>query len=86
MESARLFNPTNSCIYVSGNTQGAIRGTENRNNGTYTIFYKKTVVLQTMILANGVLLSEVMWQDDFDNVFKELEDEISVDKCKTEVV
>lgn len=67
----RLFNPTNSCIYVSHNTKGAIEGSEYRNNGTYTIYYKKTVVLQTMILANGILLNEVIWQDDFDDIFND---------------
>ena len=71
IEANRLFNPENSHIYVSRNTDGAIEGHERRNNGTYTIYYKKTVVLQTMILANGVLLNEVMWQDDFDNIFNE---------------
>ena len=32
-------------------------------------YYKNVVVLQTMILANGILLNEVIWQDDFDNMF-----------------
>lgn len=71
IEASRLFNPENSCIYVSCNTKGAIKGSEYRSNGTHTIYYKKTVVLQTMILANGVLLNEVIWQDDFDDIFKE---------------
>ena len=71
IEANRLFNPENSHIYVSSNTNGAIEGHECRNSGIYTIYYKKTVVLQTMILANGVLLNEVMWQDDFDNIFNE---------------
>lgn len=71
IEAERLFNPTNSHIYVNRNTDGAIEGREYRSNGTYTIYYKNTVVLQTMILANGILLNEVIWQDDFDDIFKE---------------
>lgn len=71
IEAERLFNPTNSHIYVNRKTDGAIEGSEYRNSGTYTIYYKKTVVLQTMILADGMLLSEVIWQDDFDDIFKD---------------
>ena len=71
VEARRLFNPVNSCIYVSRDTKGAIEGSEYRNGGTYVIYYKKTVVLQTMILANGILLNEVIWQDDFDDIFKD---------------
>lgn len=71
VEAERLFSPINSHIYVSRDTNGAVKGSERRGSGEYTIYYKNTVVLQTMILANGVLLNEVIWQDDFDDIFKE---------------
>ena len=71
IEAERLFSPINSRIYVNHDTEGAIRTSENRGNGTYEVLYKKAVVLQTMILANGILLNEVIWQDDFDDIFKE---------------
>ena len=69
IEAERLFSPINSRINVNYNTEGAVKGEEHRGNGIYTIYYKKTVVLQTMILSNGILLNEVMWQDDFDKMF-----------------
>lgn len=68
-EADRLFDPEKPRIYVSYGTKGAIKDSEYRGSNTYTIYYKNVVVLQTMILANGMLLNEVIWQDDFDNMF-----------------
>lgn len=67
MEAERLFNPTNSHIRVPHHTEGAKKGEEYIGSRSFTIYYKNTVVLQSMILANGILLNEVMWQEDFDN-------------------
>ncbi len=68
-EADRLFDPGNPRIYVSSRTKGAIKDSEWRGGSNYTIYYKNIVVLQTMILANGMLLNEVIWQDDFDSMF-----------------
>jgi hypothetical protein len=42
-------------------------------------YYKEIVVIQTMILSNGMLLNEVIWKDDFDEMF-EVTDERSNDE------
>ena len=46
---------------------------EFRGGDYYTVYYKQVVVLQSMILANGILLNEVIWKDDFDNMFENIE-------------
>lgn len=64
-----LFDPENPRLEVSYNCKGAIR----HDDGHYVHFDKPVVVLQSMILANGILLNEVIWKDDFDNMFENTE-------------
>ena len=68
-----LFDPENPRIYVSYKTKDAIKDEEYRCGRYYTVYYKQVVVLQSMILANGILLNEVIWKDDFDNMFENIE-------------
>lgn len=67
-----LFDPENPRIYVSS-IKGAIKDEEYRSGHYYTVYYKPVVVLQSMILASGILLNEVIWKDDFDNMFENIE-------------
>ena len=68
-----LFDPENPRIYVSYKIKDAIKDEEFRGGDYYTVYYKQVVVLQSMILANGILLNEVIWKDDFDNMFENIE-------------
>ena len=64
-EASDLFDPQNPKIEVKEGTSNCFYKYVH-GGGRY---YKNVVVLQTMILANGMLLNEVIWQDDFDNMF-----------------
>ena len=68
-----LFDPENPRIYVSSKIKDAITEKEWRCGDYHTAYYKQVVVLQSMILANGILLNEVIWKDDFDNMFENIE-------------
>ena len=72
-ECGYLFNPENPRIYVSSKIKDAITEKEWRGGDYYTVYYKQVVVLQSMILADGILLNEVIWKDDFDNMFENIE-------------
>lgn len=68
-EARMLFDPQNPKIQVKKGTNNCFKEKEwVRGDYRYT-YFKNVVVLQTMILANGMLLNEVIWQDDFDNMF-----------------
>lgn len=67
-----LFDPVNPRIEVSYNTPNRKEEKWRDDNWKeHTRYYKNVVVLQTMILANEMLLNEVIWQDDFDAIFVE---------------
>ena len=72
-EYGYLFDPENPRIYVTSKMKNAIEDKEWRGRDYYTVYYKQVVVLQSMILANGILLNEVIWKDDFDNMFENIE-------------
>ena len=58
---------------MTSKIKNAIEDKEWRGRDYYTVYYKPVVVLQSMILANGILLNEVIWKDDFDNMFENIE-------------
>ena len=62
-----------SCKKQTGKMKNAIKNEEWRGRDYCTVYYKQVVVLQSMILANGILLNEVIWKDDFDNMFENIE-------------
>ena len=68
-----LFDPENPRIYVTSKMKNTIKDKEWRGGDYCTVYYKQVVVLQSMILANGILLNEVIWKDDFDNMFENIE-------------
>ena len=72
-EYGYLFDQENTRIYVSSKIKDAIAEKEWGGRDYYTVYYKQVVVLQSMILANGILLNEVIWKDDFDNMFENIE-------------
>ena len=72
-EYGYLFDPENPRIYVSSKIKDAITEKEWRGGDYHIVYYKQVVVLQSMILANGILLNEVIWKDDFDNMFENIE-------------
>ena len=72
-EASILFDPTNPRIAVPWNTPNHKEETYRDKGNTFTRYYKNVVVLQTMILANEMLLNEVIWQDDFDAMFETTE-------------
>ena len=70
-EARMLFDPQNPKIQVKKGTNNCIEEKEWSRGDYIYHYYKNVVVLQTMILANGMLLNEVIWQDDFDNMFSD---------------
>lgn len=65
-----LFDAENPRIKVSYKFKGAIEEEEYRNGHYYSVYFKPVVVLQTMVLADGLLLNEIMWKEDFDEMYK----------------
>ena len=68
-EARMLFDPINPKIKVKKDTRNCIEERVWGGREYHSEYYKNVVVLQTMILANEMLLNEVIWQDDFDDMF-----------------
>lgn len=72
-ESRKLFSPIRPRIQVSEYYKYDTNEKETEYKcGRYVTkecYYRDIVVIQIMILADGMLLSEVMWKDEFDEMF-----------------
>lgn len=67
---SRAIFSMNPRLKVSRNTQGCYEEKEWFSGEYHSVYYKDVVVIQSMILSDGLFLCELMWKDDFDKMFE----------------
>lgn len=72
----QLFEETEPYLEVNYNTPGCYKVHKSYERYGYgesseTFYYRKSVVvIQAMIVADGVYMTELMWKEDFDKLFE----------------